>query len=378
MEHYELFMEDFKTYPAVYAVADNYQICVLATCELMVWVEVGGECFYDESNGILRSSKLLHKVEVPRELLETAREYTVYYRKIIERKPYFTETEDVRGASFAFRPVEGDRLRIYHISDTHNKVETPVRAGMYFGESPDLLVLNGDIPNHSGKIEFFDAIHKIAGEITKGERPVVFSRGNHDTRGIYAEHIADYTPTDRGNSYYTFRVGNLWGIVLDCGEDKTDDHAEYGNTVCCSYFRKKETRFLEQVVRNAECEYAAEGVKRRVVICHVPFTHIHKPPFDIEQETYAYWSKLVREEIKPQVMLCGHLHQTSVNYPGEPFDDFGQACPVVIGGDPHLQLKKEQGIDRYEGAAIIWEGNRITVRFTDETGAVTGEETFDA
>ena len=86
----------------------------------------------------------------------------------------------------------------------------------------------------------------------------------------------------------------------------------------------------------------------------------------------------MREEIKPQIMLCGHLHQTSVNYPGEPFDDFGQACPVVIGGNPHLQLKKEQGIDRYEGAAIIWEGNRITVRFTDETGAVTGEETFDA
>lgn len=377
MENHELFKEDFKTYPAVYAVTDAYQICVLATCEMMVWVEVGGECFYDESNGILRSSKLLHKVEVPCELLEGAREYTVCYRKIIERKPYFTQTEDVRRATFAFFPVEGDRLRIYHISDAHNKVDTPIRAGMYFGEAPDLLILNGDIPNHSGKIEFFDTIHEIAGEITKGTRPVIFSRGNHDTRGIYAEHIADYTPTHNGNPYFTFRLGDLWGIVLDCGEDKTDDHAEYGNTVCFSYFRKKETRFLEQVVKNAEREYQAEGVRRRVVICHVPFTHIIPPPFDIEQETYAYWSKLLREEIKPDVMLCGHMHQTEVHYPGEPYDDFGQACPLVIGGDPYLGLKKEQGIDRYVGTAIEWEQNTVTVRFTDQDRAVTGEVSFE-
>ena len=377
METYEHFKEDFKTYPAVYAVTDAYQICVLATCEMMVWVEVGDETFYDESNGILCSSKLLHKVEVPQDLLDAARGYTVCYRKIIERKPYFTETEDVCRVSFAFYPVEGDRVRIYHISDAHNKVETPIRAGLYFGESPDLLVLNGDIPNHSGKIEFFDTIHQIAGEITKGEHPVIFSRGNHDTRGIYAEHIAEYTPTNNGNPYFTFRLGDLWGIVLDCGEDKPDDHPEYGNTICFSNYRKKETRFIERVVKNAAQEYEAEGVRRRVVVCHVPFTRVPNPPFDIEQDTYAYWCKLLREEIKPNVMLCGHTHQVEVHFPGGAYDDLGQPCPIIVGGKPFQKTQKELGIDRFMGAAIEWEQNTVTVHFNDQDHNIKSEHTFE-
>ena len=33
---------------------------------------------------------------------------------------------------------------------------------------------------------------------------------------------------------------------MDCGEDKPDDHTEYGNTVCCEVFRRDVTRFLEK------------------------------------------------------------------------------------------------------------------------------------
>ncbi len=366
---------DFQSYPAVYAVGENYQIAVVATSEMMVWAEVGGEIFYDESNGVLRSAKAYHSVTVPMELLNEAKEYVLCYRKIVERKSYFTETEDVCQIKFKFYPVEGDRLRIYHISDAHNKVNPPIQAGLYFGGSPDLLVLNGDIPNHSGKLEYFDAIHKIAGEITKGEHPIIFSRGNHDARGIYAEVFSEYTPTDDGRPYFTFRLGDLWGIVLDCGEDKEDSHEAYGHTTCFSYFRKKETRFLEHVIKNADIEYNSPDVRRRVVICHMPFSHIYNSSLDIEQETYAYWTKLLREEIKPHVMLCGHFHRTGVHYPGEDFDGYGQPCPIVLGGNPHDKRNPDEA-HLFDGAAIIWEGNRITARFTNQDGDVIGEEAF--
>ena len=148
---------------------------------------------------------------------------------------------------YDFRPVEGDEIRAYHIADAHNRIDGPVAAANKAGEH-DLLILNGDIPNHSGDIKYFAAIHCIAGEITKGQYPVIFSRGNHDMRGIYAENIQDHTPTDNGRSYYSVRIGSLWALVLDCGEDKPDGNDEYGHTICCADFRRRQTEYIEKII----------------------------------------------------------------------------------------------------------------------------------
>ena len=365
---------DIKSYPAVYAVSDEYQIISVFSCEALVWVELGGEKFFDDSNGIIRSARPVHKVSVPRDLLDSEKKYSVCYRKVIERKPYYTEAEEPIKIDFSFRPVENEKINIYHIADAHNKVASPIAAASFLGNELDLLVLNGDIPNHSGDIKNFDAIHEIAGEITKGELPVIFSRGNHDMRGIYAESIADYTPTDNGNSYFTFRLGDLWGLVLDCGEDKPDTSIEYGNTVCCEAFRRRETRFIEKVIKNAESEYLAYGVKKRIVICHDPFTYTPASPFDIEKELYTYWAKLIGENIKPNFMLCGHKHTTLVSYPGGELDNKGQPCPVVIGANPHKDVKDK---DLFDGCAITYENDKVTVRFTNQDKEIIGEECFD-
>lgn len=357
---------EFYTTPIVYAVGKEYQIMVPVSRETVMWVEVGDRCFYDDSNGILRSSRSTHRMCVPMELLDRAKQYTVCYRVIHERKPYFTDAGEVQRYPSAFRPVCGDTLHIYHIADAHNKVEEPVAAGRFFGEKLDLLILNGDIPNHSGDISFFNTIHQIAGELTGGEIPVVFSRGNHDTRGIFAEKIEEHTPTDGGRSYFTFRVGSLWGVVLDCGEDKNDDHPEYGHTVCCSDFRRRQIEFLKGLIANKQNEYAAEGVKNRLVISHIPFTEPHRDPFHIDIEVFTEWCRLLREEICPQMMLCGHVHEAYINEVGGARDDKGQPCPVVVASI----AKKDTP---YGGGAITLSPTGANIKFTDSQGAVRGE-----
>ena len=287
---------------------------------------------------------------------------------INERKPYFTDASEVLFYESSFRPVLKSPTHIYHIADAHNAVEKPVAAGSFFGEELDLLILNGDIPNHSGKIEYFTTIHEIAARLTNGEIPVVFSRGNHDTRGIYAEQIADHTPTDNGRSYYTFRVGHVWGIVLDCGEDKPDDHAEYGHTICCEAFRRRETEYIRQVIENCKTEYEADGVENRLVVCHVPFAEKFDSPFDVEEETYTEWCRLLREHIRPQLMLCGHMHKAYITYPGGEKDDKGQSCPVVVAS----QINHEK--DLFWGGAITLGKDFCNVKFTDSNGDVTQEE----
>jgi hypothetical protein len=357
----------FFTTPAVYAVGREYQILVPVACETLMWVQVGDRCYYDDSNGILRSNVTTHRMTVPMEELDRAGRYTVCFRRMIQRKPYCSETGEIEYYESPFSPLPAEGpLRIYHISDSHNRVEGPVAAARYFGDKPDLLILNGDIPNHSGEISYLTTIHQIASEITDGERPVVFSRGNHDTRGIYAENIADHTPTRGGYSYFSFRLGSLWGLVLDCGEDKPDDHAEYGNTICCADFRRRETDYIQEIIRNAKDEYEAEGVTNRLVISHNPFTQNYEPPFDIENETYSRWARLMREHVKPQLALHGHVHQCRVSLPGCEFDQRGQACPVICGSRP-------EG-DRFIGCALTLDESGCRVVFNDDRGEVVGDE----
>lgn len=363
--------EVFEAHPTIYAVRDTYVVIVPVTQPTLMWVKVGDNEYYDDSNGILRSASLTHKMTVPAAELDKAGRYTVCYRRVINRKPYYPEMGDVETYESEFRPVRGDTLHIYHIADAHNRVDGPVAAGTFFGDDLDLLVLNGDIPNHSGDIANFAAIHKIASGITRGRVPVVFSRGNHDMRGSCAEFLIDHTPTDEGRSYYPVRLGPLWLLVLDCGEDKRDNQVEYGNTICCHDFRMRETRFIEKIADDGEHEYAADGVKHRFVVAHNPFTETLPPPFDIEQDTYGYWTKLLGETVRPEFILCGHIHKCYVTMPGDPKDAKGQTCPVIVAS-----ALGGENPDFFAGAAITLTDGNVNVKFTDNAHNVLDEIDF--
>lgn len=361
-------------YPTVFAVNDEYQIFTPFSDAVLVKIKVGEQWFYDDSNGILRSNVKIHKVVIPMEVLDEAKEYTLVYRKLIERKPYFPTSEEERSLTIPFRPVRGEKLNLYMISDSHNLTTEPIKAGQYFGEQLDLLVMNGDIPNHCGAVENYNTIFQITSGVTKGQCPVVFSRGNHDTRGIYAEEFARYTPNGNGKTYYSFRVGSLWGLVLDCGEDKTDDHDEYGHTVCFHDFRRRETQFIRDIICHKDREYAAEGVKYRLVISHVPFTMQFEEPFNIEEELYGQWTQLLREEIKPQLMLHGHMHKNLVLEPGCPDDFQGQPCTAIVGCKPFgYGSHAEEEEPHFIGCGIVLDGEKAHIVFNHDSEGVLKE-----
>ena len=81
-------------HPAVFAMGEVYQILIPLAQEAILRVEVGEKCFYDDMCGVLRSSDLIHRVEIPMSILDEAKEYTVVYQRIIDRKAYFPEMEE--------------------------------------------------------------------------------------------------------------------------------------------------------------------------------------------------------------------------------------------------------------------------------------------
>ena len=87
--------ECFETTPIVYAVGNQYQIMVPVLAETLMWAEVDGKCYYDDVNGIMRSNCTTHRMTVPMDELNRAGKYTVCYRIVQERKPYFSKVEDV-------------------------------------------------------------------------------------------------------------------------------------------------------------------------------------------------------------------------------------------------------------------------------------------
>ena len=360
-----------NSFPSVFAIGHSYQIFVPAAEPSLMWIRIGGRCYYDHSNGVLRSSRNIHSITVPGEKLESAGEYTVCYRKMIERKPYFSVTGEVEEVTYAFRPVSSKKLNLYQIADAHGMVEGSVAAAKAFEKKygkVDLLVLNGDVIDHSGNVENFDAIFEISSGVTGGNIPIVFSRGNHDTRGIYAEEFENYTPTRCGISYYTFKISDVWGLVLDCGEDKLDANEEYGNTNCHEAFRRYETEYLESIIKNKENEYAETGVKKKLIFTHVPFTRKFKPPFNIEEDTYAYWAKLLREEVKPDLMIAGHTHKYSIDRPGCDNDALGQPCTVVVASQPDTKKKF------YAGGGVVFDNDKTKVVFSNQSEITYEEE----
>ena len=356
----------FRERPCVYLVGREYQI-VFNTDEYgIAWAEVDGERFPDESNGLLISESRVHRCPVPAEKLDRAGRYRVCFRSLPERRPYWPKLGETEWAEFAFRPALGDELDICHVADSHSRVDEVVSSVLASGV-PDLLILNGDIPAESKTEADLMSIFAVAGGVTGGERPVVYVRGNHDLRGRLAAELIRYIGTDQGRTYYTFRTGGLWGIALDCGEDKLDTSEEYGGIVCCAPLRRRQIAFLRDVIVRREREYAAPGVNLRVGICHVPFmTSLQSGQeiFDIERDVYGQWTELLNG-MGLDLMLTGHMHTLHSIRPGDEAMRYGCNFPVIVGSLPKFVRNGEEGVSRFVCARVRTKAGGYRVDFED-------------
>ena len=354
---------------AVCAVGKAYQILIKTDIEALVYVEIAGKKYHSHSNGIKISSAGMHKISVPQRELDEACGYTLSITPVIDRAPYYPKLGEETRRDVLFKPLKkSEGINICHLSDVHGLKEPALAVARK--EQIDLLILNGDISSTSNTYEAMFLCYELASELTRGEIPCIISRGNHDLRGYEAENLAKIMPTDQGRSYYTFRVGCVWGILVDAGEDKPDGSCEYNGVICCEDFRREEDAAIRRVIENARDEYAKEDVKYKLVVSHIPFPFKRENPFDIERELYASWGKLLRENVKPELMLCGHTHNYGVNPVGAYLDDLGQPCTVVVGSDV-----KTSGDDTvYSSAFITLENDTASIRLYNANGMVSKEE----
>ena len=352
-------MAFLKCLPTVFVIGDEYEISITTKDNGVCFVKVGTQLYYQENTGVLCSENNYFTIRVPQKVLDSEKAYEIIFRKTIERKAYFSELEEAVSKCFLFRPIEKqDDIRIYHIADVHYRFEEAVALASFWGEQTDLFIVNGDIGEVETRENYFE-VCKFTGDISGGQIPVLFVRGNHDTRGKLAELYAEYFPVQNGKTYFTFSVGPITGIALDCGEDKLDTHTAYGGNPETGVlgvnrfrqYREMETVFLENTSLNGKIKLAVSH------ICPAQTTFQKGGLFDIDRDIYSKWSEeLARKNVK--LMICGHMHKAYLLEPSSELSTVEHSYTAVFAS-----MHTEEEI---WGGAIRLTGKDAEVFFTDK------------
>ena len=201
--------------PVVYAVEDTYQITFTTQAKGTAWVKIDGIEYNDTYAGYRETENKIHKITVPMEILDNAGEYTIYTRSMILRGPYCALQGKTLQKTYNWKGVNpDDGLNYYVFADTHNTRKTPYEATTYFGDDLDFLISAGDNVSWVDRDADLEEALILAGKITKGEVPVVYARGNHETKGVKAHELYQYVGADGEDFYYTFRLKNIWVITV--------------------------------------------------------------------------------------------------------------------------------------------------------------------
>jgi hypothetical protein len=314
----------------------------------------------------------VQRFTVPQAALDAAGAYTLVYTALFTRGAYSCRKGRTARQTFSFKPIprEGE-VRAYVVADSHGRSREAVAAASFFGEGLDLLILNGDVAPQSETADEALTIFDVAFAVTGGRVPCLLTRGNHELRGAWAAPLTEMLPSADGRPYYTVSLGPLRFVVLDCGEDKPDDHREYSGTAAFHAFRLEETAFLERFAREEAADFA-DGARHRLVLSHIPFTRRDRGDFDIEDTLYTRWAELLNEAYAPQLYIAGHLHRAAL-YDDGTENERGLRCPLLIAG--RLIGPKETGTGEHEyiGAALTFRDGGVHIAFTDKNRTIVSD-----
>jgi hypothetical protein len=172
----------------------------------------------------------------------------------------------------------------------------------------DMVIFNGDMSSTINSEEqlFSDFIDPSV-ETFASRVPILFTRGNHETRGTYADYLMDYFPMESKTIYQLVNVGKVSFLMLDCGEDKPDSDIEYSGLADFDAYRLAEAEWLKEIIKSKK--YTDSQVK--IAILHVP------PMVGDWHGNIHLRATLLPalNEANVTAMFSGHTHRYSFNKP---------------------------------------------------------------
>lgn len=285
--------------------------------------------YYQTVAGRKLACRILHAVRVRGLQSGTDYRYRIFSQEVqswpdVNNVTYgkTLDADASRRRAYEFRtfPQAGSGCSFIVLNDIHGKADYMTRLCKSVDFSKlGFVAFNGDMSSsvESGE-QLFKAYLDASVSLFATGTPILFTRGNHETRGIFADSLGDYFPGQDGRFYGIYRYGDVCILLLDCGEDKTDDHAEYNGLADYDAYRIEECEWLKKAVRSDEFLSASA----RIVLLHIP-------PMAEAWHGSVHLNELfvpVLNEAGIDLMLCGHDHAYSFRPAGEQ----GTRFPIVV------------------------------------------------
>lgn len=298
------------------------------------WVELirpgmPNQKIFTEKHGLIESNNRLNKIRIKGLAPGTTYQYQVFSREIREFKPYvITYGDTIQKGPFSFTTAseKENEVSLVVFNDMHDHPENITELMAKFCKTPDydLVVFNGDAFNWiDDEAQIVKDLLLPAVNVFASSIPFLLVQGNHEVRGKFARQMFDYFDYPDQASYYAFTRGPVRFIVMDSGEDKVDDHKEYGGLVAFDNYREEQARWLAQEIETKAFKKAAF----RVVFIHIPVFHSG------EGHGTLHCRKLFNplfNKGKIDISISGHTHR----YGTFNADPATHNYPIVIGGGP--------------------------------------------
>jgi predicted phosphodiesterase len=303
------------------------------------------------NNGLIDANTKQHFIRIKNLEKGIKYRYRIVSKEILKFNPYEVLYGDtVVGEVHEFETLNPDKesFSFGAVTDVHER--SSELDGLLQNSKVnalDLVFYTGDILNWLGEEErIFNGFLDVSVKHFASEKPFVFIRGNHETRGSTARNLISYFPHSSGKFYYSFRQGKVFFIILDAGEDKPDSHPVYAGLVDFDAYRNEQAQWLQK-------EVESEGFKQslyKVVLIHIPlFSGSTKHGASDITEKFGP----ILNEAGIDLMISGHHHRFAVIKN----DERGNRFPIVILGQ-----------DMFLKTDVLKE--RLSITVTNKEGAV--------
>jgi hypothetical protein len=225
----------------------------------------------NSTDGMIDAGGTLHKVRISG--LEPGKPYSYKVNpvEILKMKPYQGYFGDnIKSKEYKFTTQNNIKktTRFLVVNDIHTngkRLSQHLTAGD--AASQDLVFFNGDMLDvFEHEDQLLNVIIDTSVRCFATTVPFVFIRGNHETRGILSRKLKGYLDYPQDRYYYSFDQGPVHFIILDCGEDKSDDDPAYYGLADYDRYRATQLEWLKEEVKSE----AFRNATYRIYLIHMP------------------------------------------------------------------------------------------------------------
>ncbi|MDR2949037.1 MAG: endonuclease/exonuclease/phosphatase family protein [Prevotella sp.] len=297
------------------------------------WVEYGTDSTNMQRARTFVEGEAMANNTINRIRLEGLKPGTKYYYRAVSQEitlyqPYKKEFGDTVRTTLSSFTTWNDNLKDFTalvFNDLHDNYDLFDKLYAQVKDKKiDVIIFNGDciadVQSEDVAVKSISHYCEVAGG---NNIPTIFIRGNHETRGAYSMFLWNLLEKKGGtHTYGAFNLGDTRFVLLDCGEDKPDDHWVYYDMNDFTHYRQEQADFLRKELASSEFKTA----NKRILIHHIP---LFGKNMDEYNPCKDFWEPILANA-KFDVSLNAHTHEFEYIPTGKEQNNY----PVMIGGGP--------------------------------------------